>query len=272
VLDFAMVSRRHAEVQLTEQGLQLTDLGSTAGTYIGTSTRPIATNDPALLNDGAVFHIRPWTLIFRAARMGEAEVMQPSAQEAATLLPAVVEVPSRGKRPMVPIRPVRPVPPLAEAVSRYLGDLPSIYQQDGGFLGRFLMGFEAFWEPMEERQSRLPMYFDPRTCPAAFLPWLAGWLGLNSERDWTENRQRALLAEAMELYGWRGTHYGIARAIELYTDVAPTIADEPGQPFVIHVRLSLPRTVQLDRRRVVELIEAYKPAYVGYVLEIETAP
>src|SRR5205814_3376189 len=75
-------------------------------------------------------------------------------------------------------RPVLPAPLPAAPQSRYLQHLPTVYE-DNVFLGRYLLIFESLWEPLEQRQDHVDMYFDPRTCPAAFLPWLARWLDLS---------------------------------------------------------------------------------------------
>lgn len=270
VLDYGSVSRRHAEIRRVTGGIQLTDLGSTHGTLIGGSSTPIAANDPILLTDGAVFHIRPWTIIYRAAR-SEASVAAQAEQPNLPLVPppapTTVE-PARPHRPLLPVRPSDAPPALPGPTSAYLYDLPVIYHQDDSFLGRFLLGFEDVWELMEQRQDHMALYFDPRTCPARFLPWLAGWLGLDVGHGWPEDRLRSLLVEAMDLYSWRGTHYGLRRLIELATDVIPTIADDPQQPFVIHIRLTPAAGQRIERQQVERLLYAYKPAFVGYTLEI----
>jgi hypothetical protein len=60
---------------------------------------------------------------------------------------------------------------------RYLRYLPELYAEDD-FMGRFLMLFESFWAPVERQVAGIENYFDPQLAPAAFLPWLASWLGL----------------------------------------------------------------------------------------------
>ena len=56
------------------------------------------------------------------------------------------------------------------------------------------------------------MYIDPRTSPAPFLPWLAGWLGVSAATRLPEGRLRTLLGEAVELYRWRGSCRQLMRA------------------------------------------------------------
>jgi phage tail-like protein len=160
-------------------------------------------------------------------------------------------------------------------VSRYLYDLPVLFH-DNEFLGRYLAIFESLWEPLEQRQDHIEMYLDPQTCPATFLHWLAGWFGLALNQRWPEARQRRLLAEATELYRWRGTRYGLTRMIEVCTGLTPTITDQaeagPGgtpQPFVFHIRLHIPPNSGLDRTFIEDIIQTHKPAHAGYMLEIE---
>src|SRR5205807_6447131 len=98
--------------------------------------------------------------------------------------------------------------PLDEPESIYRQYLPDIFQEND-FLRRFLRIFEDIWEPLEQRQDHIEMYFDPHTCPASFLPWLASWFDLSLNMHWPEARMRGLLAEAMDLYSLRGTNYGL---------------------------------------------------------------
>lgn len=166
-------------------------------------------------------------------------------------------------------RPQLPELPPRGPLSRYLGDLPVLYQGND-FLGRFLLIFESLWEPLEQRQDHIAMYFDPRTSPASFLPWLADWLGIAVSRHWPEARLRRLVDEAMELYQWRGTRYGLEQMIEVCTGVRPTVSNDPDRPFVIRVSITAPPGGELDRALVEDLLRTHKPAHVGYELVISS--
>jgi hypothetical protein len=83
-----------------------------------------------------------------------------------------------------------------------------------------------------------------------------------------ESRRRDLLAAAMDLYRWRGTRHGLERMIELCTGVTPHITDDPSDPYVFHVSLSVPPDYPLDMRLLQGLIEAHKPAHAGYTLSV----
>ena len=101
---------------------------------------------------------------------------------------------------------------------------------------------------------------------ASYL-WLAGWLDVTLDAHWPEERRRSLLAEAMELYRWRGTTYGLTRMIEVSTGLTAVITDDPIEPFVIRVRVSIPSSSGVRRDVIENLIREHKPAHVGYVLE-----
>jgi phage tail-like protein len=153
-------------------------------------------------------------------------------------------------------------------MSRYLDYLPAMFS-DNDFLGRYLLIFESLWEPIEQRQDHMDMFIDPATCPASFLAWLASWFDLPVARHWPERRIRELLAEVMDLYRWRGTTYGMAQMIEIWTGVTPEIVESPTEPYVFRVRMKAADGGSIDRRLVEDLLRAHKPAATGYILEIE---
>ena len=274
-LSHQMVSRAHAELRMEPQGLILTDLGSSNGTFIG--TQRLLPNQPHVLTDGTTFRIGPFLLTYQAAKPAEQpqeredEPEQPT-QEVAADVPAPV-APTPFTQQQVP-QPTMPVPrrPLDEPDSIYRQYLPDIFQEND-FLRRFLRIFEDIWEPLEQRQDHIEMYFDPHTCPASFLPWLASWLNLPFNPHWPEVRHRRLLAQAMELYSWRGTRYGLIRMIEVCTGLTPEIRNSSSQPFVFHIRITPPpgtSSETVDKGLIEELIRVHKPAHAGYILEVNT--
>jgi phage tail-like protein len=261
-LPHPLVARQHAELRVGEAGSTLTDLGSASGTFVGNLR--LLPHQPHLLAEQARIRIGPFEIVYEGPGAAEESAFATdrparSTVELATALPPPVAL----EPPRETYRPPPPVGPR----SRYLADLPAIFH-DGDFLGRYLQIFEAIWEPLEQRQDHIAMYFDPATCPAAVLPLLSSWLDLYFDRTRQESRQRALLAEAMELYRWRGTRYGLTRMIELSIGITPEVLDEPGQPFVMRVRVRDSAEHPVDRRLLEEMVQAHKPAHIGYVLEI----
>ena len=185
--------------------------------------------------------------------------------------------------------------------ARSLKYLPAIYHDDD-LMGRFLMLFESFWDPIGRQIDGLPFYFDARTTPPGFLPWLASWIDLALDERWPEDRRRQLLYAAVPLYRRRGTRQGLEEYLEIYTGSKPKIIEHrahnfrlgpqarlgPGialgtvnVPHTFTVILRLPRlssgmtepdrshTEQERRRRIEAIIDAEKPAHTSYVLQIE---
>lgn len=273
VLPHPAVSRRHAELRLEPAGAVLTDLGSNQGTTVGGVS--LLAHQPSVLTDGAVCAIGPFVLTYRdQSAQAQTTVTSDGGDEPT---PGAVDTPLKVPTSEVsgssalPIRSRTPVPaPVATGLgSRYLRDLPIIFHEQD-FLGRFLQIFESIWEPLEQREDHIDMYFSPRTCPVSFISWLASWLHIALNPHWPETRRRALIAEAMELYRWRGTKYGLTRLLEVCTGGTLDVQDDPSQPFVFHVIVTLPAESGVRRELVEELIETHKPAHAGYVLEVRS--
>ena len=227
------------------------------------------------------------------------QTTQPQASFGRTVSPSPVSMLTIDDiLPPVPARPRFAVPLPPTLRSQYLRHLPSLFDDaspdiaralgdplrrpngevmqrpDGqplrknqDFLARMLLVFESLWEPLEQRQDHVAMYFDPRTCPAELLSWLGGWLDVTLDPHWPEDRRRSLLTEAMELFRWRGTSYGLSRMIEVSTGLTPVITEDATDPFVIHVRVAIPPGSAARAEVIEDLIREHKPAHVGYVLE-----
>lgn len=283
VLPHHSVSRHHAEIRLEDSGLVVTDLGSAAGTFVGTET--LLPSRPVVVPPGDPIRIGPFVLTWAPAGI---RIEIPSRPAGIVATESWSPPPRTSEQHIVPIeaRPRFPAPTALGPCSRYLYDLPAIFQDDGAsasasapadlsgtlgptvpFLGRMLLIFESLWEPLERRQGEIAMYYDPRTCPAEFLSWLAGWLQLSVDRHWPEPRRRRLLREAMELYRWRGTRYGLSRMIEVCTGITPVISENPARPHTFQIKVAIPPNSDVRRDFVEYLVAAHKPAHVGYTLE-----
>jgi phage tail-like protein len=263
------VSRAHAELRVSPEAVILTDTGSANGTFIGDVR--LAPQQPVQLTPGTVFRIGPFILRYEGAPVAPAE----SAPEAAVeerpepkkTAPVPLPMPAAVFAASPPPRQTHTVPLPHDPVSTYLDFLPVIFQ-DGDFLGRFLLIFQSIWEPLEQRQDHMPMYFDPRTCPEPFLHWLSDWLGVVVGPVSEEGRLRMLLGEAVELYRWRGTRYGLTRMIEISTGITPLIGESVEDPAVLHIRVSVPPESKVDRDAIERLVVANKPAHAAYLLEV----
>lgn len=186
---------------------------------------------------------------------------------------------------------------------RYVEHLPAIYREDD-LMGRFLMIFESFWEPIERQIEGLSLYFDPRLTPAEFLPWLASWVDLLLDEAWPESRRRQLVLAATTLYRKRGTSQGLQEYLQIYTGgwakivehcghtlrlgpearLGPGIAlglGEAPHTFTVSLRLpplAIPEGQERDRQeaarraKIAGIVEAEKPAHTAYDLRLEVEP
>jgi len=109
-----------------------------------------------------------------------------------------------------------------------LSYLPAVYQEDEGsrdFLERFLSLFGSFLQGMEEQIDQVYRMFDPEVVTGPFLSWLAGWLALSFDENWSEDQVRRLLMAAPFLYEKRGTRAGLEEIIAIYTGERPLIVE-----------------------------------------------
>jgi phage tail-like protein len=105
----------------------------------------------------------------------------------------------------------------------YLPFLPGLYSQDTqarDFLERLLALSASALGGTEDEIEDLPLLFDAQASPAPdWLAWLAGWLDFRVSGRWTDTEARSYLAQAFELYGWRGTIEGLRRMLKMYAGV-----------------------------------------------------
>lgn len=162
--------------------------------------------------------------------------------------------------------------------------LPGLFQDDE-FAQRFTAALDTVLAPVLCTLDCFPSYLDPRLAPADFANWLATWVGVAVDENWSLRRQRDVIVAAVELYSWRGTRRGIAELVKLYVGVEPTVSDSgevatsptpgipmPGteQPWVrVCLRVSDPGSV--DAKRVAAIVASVKPAHVHHIVEVAAA-
>ena len=121
----------------------------------------------------------------------------------------------------------------------YLRYLPAVYQEDKlsrEFLERFLSTFETVFGGLEATIERIPEAFDPQLTPPEFLAWLAQWLDLGVEEDWSDDVKRALITDASRLYQRKGTPAGLADFVEIVLSGRRPVVREAFEmeaPFVL---------------------------------------
>jgi phage tail-like protein len=159
--------------------------------------------------------------------------------------------------------------------------LPSLYQEDE-LAGRFLSGLDEVLAPVFCTLDNLEAYFDAQLTPVDFLEWLSGWVGVVLEESWPLERRRNLVAQAGELYLSKGTVWGLAALVALYTGVEPEVVDSggaawspvpggalPGSPeYQVTIRLRMPKGSQLDRGLLERIVAAGKPAHVTHEIQV----
>lgn len=109
-----------------------------------------------------------------------------------------------------------------------LNYLPAVYQHDlssRDFLERFLSLFGTFLQGIEEKIDKVSSIFDPAVAHGPFLTWLAGWIGLNIDENWSEDQIRRLLTAAPSLYKKRGTREALEEIVAIYTGEKPLIVE-----------------------------------------------
>jgi phage tail-like protein len=159
--------------------------------------------------------------------------------------------------------------------------LPGLFQEDD-FAQRFTSALDAVLAPVFCTLDNLEAYFDPRLAPRDFVVWLAAWVGLTLDENWPVERQRALIADAAQLYRWQGTARGLAAHVALYTGAEPEVVDSGGctwsatpggslpgtaEPRVT-VRVRVPDPSTVDRRRIDAIVATAKPAHVIHEIEV----
>ncbi len=270
------VSRRHARLLFERDQIRLVDLRSTNGTFVG--DRKLNPNQPYPLKFGQDFQIGTYTLRLESAGApARPATPAPEPEERKEELQVHIGVTDA---PILPPQPPGPPPPpedgrsaydkafgLLPDRSRYLQYLPPIYDEHP-FLGQFLLAFEGILLPVEQTVDNFDLFLQPSTTPTSFLDQLAAWLGMTLDEKWPEDKRRAVVAEAADLFRRRGTLRGLSRHLEIYTDTEPEISEPEDHPHHFHVLLTPPRGANLHRATVERIIQANKPAHATYSLEI----
>ena len=171
----------------------------------------------------------------------------------------------------------------------YLNLLPEIYRE-ADFAARFVSIFEQAFDPAVQIAETLWAYLDPLTAPSALLPFLAHWVAWEIDDRWTLDQQRRLIRNAITLYRWHGTSWGLRLYLHLYTGLpleqihireifnqgfvfGPTHIGEDsmlggGRPYHFQVELHANNPKQIDEKSVREIIERQKPGFCSYELDI----
>jgi phage tail-like protein len=119
----------------------------------------------------------------------------------------------------------------------YLRRLPKVFSRDAGdasFLRRYLAIAEGFLRETDARAYERATLLDAWATPDEAVPWLASFVGLLLDERWARaprpggrfaDDRRQLVAEANQLFRFRGTVCGLRRFLEIYTGADVTILE-----------------------------------------------
>ena len=111
----------------------------------------------------------------------------------------------------------------------FIDYLPQVYRgadSVNSFLARFLSVFQSPYVDLEDHMDQMPVRCDPAVAPPEFLRWLAESLAVPAQDLWQEERLRAFLRHAVELYRIKGTREALRQVIALYTGQEPLIVEQ----------------------------------------------
>ena len=147
---------------------------------------------------------------------------------------------------------------------------------------RFISALDTVLAPVLATLDNLEAYLDPVTTPEDFLAWLGEWVAASVDAAWSEDRRRAFVAEAAELYRRRGTAAGLRDHVQIHTGGIVEIVENgasswspkpdgklPGSPEpVVVVRVTVDDPDTIDKTKLEALVHASKPAHVVHRVEI----
>jgi phage tail-like protein len=156
--------------------------------------------------------------------------------------------------------------------------LPALYQTKDPFAMGLTAAFDRVLAPVIASLDSFDSYLDPALAPDDFLEWLGRWVALALDRSWSDERRRAFVAAASDLYRVRGTVAGLKAHIELVTGGEVTIEDsgatawstESGSPFPgsaafeLTVKVTVTGSGALDLAEIDAAVAAAKPASVRH--------
>lgn len=160
-------------------------------------------------------------------------------------------------------------------------ELPAAWQGQE-FTTHFLTAFDDALAPIMTTIDTFDAYLDPALAPPDFLPWLAGWLGLELDENWSEQQQRRLVARAVDLLSWQGTHHGTRTLIRHFLGIDPDrieLADSGGVAWSVTPDGAVPGDAparlqvrvaarDVDQARLRRLVRDAVPAHVAVDVEV----
>jgi phage tail-like protein len=162
-----------------------------------------------------------------------------------------------------------------------IDQMPAVFGDDPMTV-RWTAAFDDVFASFINTIDCIHAYIDPRLAPEDFVRWLAGWFGVLLDESWPIEAQRAVIAEAVDLFRMRGTMAGLRRHLEVVVDGEVAIGESGGVSWSQRPRPEPPKNVQhwvtvrvraADPDRTSEeavgaVIRASKPVHVAHHLEV----
>ena len=150
------------------------------------------------------------------------------------------------------------------------------------FGARFISAFDEVLAPILATLDNLDAYLDPDTTPEDFLVWLGEWVAASVDAGWGEDRRRAFVGQAADLYRRRGTAAGLRDHVQIHTGGLVEVVENgassfsakpdaklPGSPEpVVVVRVIVDDPTEIDRAKLESMVHASKPAHVVHRVEV----
>lgn len=165
-----------------------------------------------------------------------------------------------------------------------VGQLPAIHQQDD-FTRRFVAAFDDLLAPVLSTIDQFDTYLDPWLAPADFVGWLAGWVGVELDQNWSDEQQRRLVATGVRRHARRGTRAGLSDDVVQFLGVdraqvdvtdsgevswaASPSGEMPGSwPPSVVVALSWSGQDDPDTDRLTQLVREVVPVHVAVTVRV----
>ena len=114
--------------------------------------------------------------------------------------------------------------------------------------------------------------WNPETCSAEVLPWLAWALSVNSWNSaWTERQKRNVVAASIENHRIKGTVASVKEAAAAFGTIVITEwweTSPQGTPFTFTAKMSLPSISYDLQASIVDAVLASKPARCSGVVAV----
>ncbi len=147
---------------------------------------------------------------------------------------------------------------------------------------RFISALDTVLAPVLATLDNFVAYLDADTAPEDFLAWLGEWVAASVDAGWSEDRRRAFVGQAAELYRRRGTAAGLRDHVQIHTGGTVEIVDNggsswsvkadaklPGSPEpVVVVRVIVDDPASVDKSKLESMVHASKPAHVVHRVEV----